>query len=1502
MSNLIVLKEEVDGITTVPATLIQDAVTDGKESIAIIKSAAPELAELPKIELLTNAVAQVLEVIPEEEGKLALATDVFEDLNAKVINFLANQIHDAAMTLIGAVGQIKACKVSGIEPEEATTVYNYCVGVLPKVSNATVMKVVPKKMKIGGEMVFIQYPQLIEHKLGVHRTRVSPKSTNGSTELGVEYRESGPSYKDSHNRMKGVTGRLVEEGFKCEDKYPNLYCHGELDKGKLNQLATFFSLLIDADIAGMGGNTVGVVRDKVWEKAGELNSKFGGNAWESGQGKLSWSSLQKEWIEEKDIYEKKPIYEDLRELAILRDGHHEIEAKYGIDSGSETEEGATAIIENAIAALSLCLKNKYPTKGLKEQINHLEGKVKAGNLAGLLSDSDAIGHTIHIILDNQLVKIGLYAGCSVSGDISNINTGNLGYCEGTLKGTSVSFSKAGNMMTHTVAPNVYKTFILDENPDGSYRLTITLPGEGALAGEIALFLEHNKGFELYPSGGITKCEGSTKDTGEIRELALLFSNLKGASDAIGGDCAAKAVELAYEAAKEQNKKGMFAFINEPIMANAKDWINSCHKQYGIMPPGLTEEEKETLKLIGTEKTYGGCSFVNTDTIPNKGILVYCQGVRKNPIADINAFLTPDGQLNHYFHATTDRLAVINTIPLGEGSYQLEINNIDMRGDALQDASIEMLKKSGFTCPSNTECHREVSPDSLRITAEFLSSLHHIYKVPSSCVTPALAYVGEQVSKLPESIEAHESIVYPFTAGQWDKEVCSKLPGAPVAPTPPKKKEILGVEEIGWIGYGPVPKPPFKVGGCTSMIKAKPTKAKFKYCSGVVDKFGKAELPFAAAVATLTPKENKHWVGGGIYVLFDSKWSQLIVTLPDEWVKIPAIGKTLKEKFHAHQLSPKVFSTYDYMYLLARFFSCLSNIHMLPEWCHEAAVKYAYETQHIYKLATIYPYTVSEWKKEICTPLKPEKLTTYASCSPEAKKKVDNKIKGFLKEGLDPSTVKTIIIKQFGISDAGLDAVIDTIAKSMKPLKGKSYEELSLSEIMQVNTAIEHKVGEDKLLPQILGELNEEFGLVESPGLADKIIDEIEAANKKLSMFDLPQFEIDEIYAKVCEYKDFGYVYEEIIEKIYADYPIKENQQSLEWLHELWKSCPQPKVKGKPKLSPPKLQEAILYYLQLSPEEKAPYENMEEAILEQYDVSPGPSMQEGTITHELDELISKDKVAYYGGTTYGLTKIPEKPFVTKVAEAINLIKSGKSYAGCHPIPPEGTELSAPQILYCQGVQTPHGKTQAAFVNTIEDPETGEKVPTVSQYGDGYNVIVTSPSPDSLALAFKETEPKGKEWKTRQEIVAKLLAGDGFSCSFLDDHFVCNRSGLDVKDTVAENFIRTTAIFLSKLHNVDKLPLTCIKPAIEYAGKSAWDINCKMGEDAHLLETYPYDISEWNLQVCDKIEAKDAGEKSIKKAKEIGTVELLSLAYEHNIDPGGSDAALALKLINAGVIDP
>lgn len=1078
-------EQQAKGTSLIPFDSVSSAYMSGKNALDILSTVNPGDATMMPIMYLAASTKHFLNNFEVEEDKLILPkvaskhvsesivasieeeasklgiqektegiidslknslTDLPSSFIFNLVNNLANQIHDAGMSLIKTTGTLQGCSVSDLLPDEASAISQYCSGVLP-FTKAKVYTAPIDEKTLDKKVFVINYPQIVEHKLGLHWTKVSTLSHDEDIKTAIEYRDSAASYPDSKNRFQGVQDLLEKEGFACSPHYPHLYCNGDIEKNKLSILATFFSLLLNGDISeSVTPNKPEVISEKVWDMAGQLTQKWGGEVWQSDQGQLNWKNVYNQWKEDK-LYQNKIVYEDLRNLILLRDKHHYlIEEAYNVEAVAapnlvvESLEGVSKIVKNAQEAIAIFDKNKWPYGSLKSNVAALEKAIKAGQKHDLMPTVDTIGNTMHYSAANVISQQPVYGGCQTqNASISNINSGNLAYCEGILKGESGKFHSPGNTIFHNVPPNSFTSFIMDENPDGGYNVTFTLPSSEKWTDDLKNFLKKSHKFTCTDD----ECKAYIMSLDDIRHLSLFISNLRGVSDQLGEKCAQKAIELSDEAAKLQNQKGVYSFSQEPIKLNEQSWVSTCKKQYGILPKDITEKEKEFLNLVGSEKVYGGCDFNNTDTIPNEGVLKYCEGIRKNPESNQSAFLNDDGTLNQFYHGIKDQIAIVSITPLGPNSYQIEMSNIDLMKDDVTQEVKNRLSEMDLKCDASS-CSGKLHSDNIRFVAAFLSSVHQIHKVNDDCVKPAVQYAFNKVYYLPDSLAAHEEMAYPWMKEDWNKEVCSKIvPGEVVETAPPEykvpfeKKPFVKTtpslpDAMEWDGIDDTPHAPFKYHGCTSLISAKPTEIKKGYCQGVHgiykidDEIKAMSYPnmYPGTAATLASKENIHYLGADTPVIFSSKWSTLWITLPDELAAIQPIANALMK--HPFNMSFVVNKTFKKQtspmstWRISRFLSHLSGIQHLPEWCHQAAVNWALQmieknTQYIY------PYDTKDWEKEVCGKIEVSGITPplglYENLTEDKQNEVQDAISKLIASGSNIGSTYAQIKQHFGLGDS-----------------------------------------------------------------------------------------------------------------------------------------------------------------------------------------------------------------------------------------------------------------------------------------------------------------------------------------------------------------------------------------------------------------------------------------------------------------------------------------------------
>jgi hypothetical protein len=1051
--------------------LIQGIITD-------IVLAEEELKE-PKLKIyydqfvLFAKIKPVLASLkPEANGLIELSKSAWLDLQAIFLNQMANLVHNAAAATVEISGKLKGCSdVGKFKPDDSKAVSKYCSGVT---SGSVLVTTVPlKKVTLGtGESLVQQYPSYMKHSLGCHSVMPSVQNSGDELAMAVEYHDSDSHYEPgSTYRLKGVNERLIKQGFKCGVKNPSgiqtgkdiLYCNkSDLKPDEIRELATYFSYLLNGDTSGQGTAITALVRDGAWDYALAENQKHGDSTWESAhQGQLNWGTLKSK-MEEEAKFTKNVIYNDLRELLILRDIHHMIEEKYDIDHNTVTMIGMKAIVENGKKMQAILSKNHW--KSVQSYINQIESYIAQGKPIGISGPSDAIGHITHAVIYDMLAGIGQYGGCSMKGSsssISNINTGNLAYCEGILAGESglVVPNTAGNNWMHKILPMTITTAVdEDDFSDFQYAFKINLPPDKNIALEIGKYLKTQG---LMCAGN--QCKIATKDLNKIRNVALFLSNLKGVDNKIGEECLKKAIEDAEKAAITQAKKGIFAFTQEPIHTSNKEWIDLCFKQYGIAPPNMTKEELEIHNTLGTSKVYGGCSFGQSDIVPNLGYLKYCEGVRKNPVAKVNAIFTSSGNLTHLYHGqpgSPDSVATISVTPVENGMYEMNISNLDMRDkDAskpLQKLVMKRLVSLDFTSQDMANAHtaHPISAEKVRGIAGYLSSMHQAASTGAVCIPKTEEYAFSQSIKLPKDISAHDKIVYPWDKAQWDEVVCGKPAGTPVqqsqptvttAPMPTEEnilkalasgpltnpqfhdkfagKSTLLAETLhklvdnshivmpagsqAWeitmaggkylesLSQGPLPgelgfpqpwdagivyksiknfEGKYKnVGGCQSYTASKPTQAKAAFCSGVHDVVKIAGVPTKIQVAKLSPTSNYLVIYKTGKINFQSKGTDLYITLPDSLMH-PLIVDYLIKYLHWKQ-DGQTFSGVSYKYTLfstAKFFSYLHGFGALDEECKKKAIQNAKDKAKVKTYGGVAePYEPGDWKIFCEPPLTPE---------------------------------------------------------------------------------------------------------------------------------------------------------------------------------------------------------------------------------------------------------------------------------------------------------------------------------------------------------------------------------------------------------------------------------------------------------------------------------------------------------------------------------------------------
>lgn len=997
-------EEEVE----VPASLILELYTDLTSGLELMNAFG---TTFPKYKALSEQYTAWYEFPkylvdfykPEGKEKITLPKAQWVQMQDPVLNMMANLVHMASVNAITDTHELKACQVSDFNPDDINAVNKYCAGAAP--GGLTVTKKPLEKIKIGNKVFITTYPTHIYHQLGIKSHFVEPSfyTEDNVIKAAITYHDSYLDHQGSANRLRGAKERLELLGFTCNlgtepnmnyKQVKDIYCNIDaITPDNIRELATFFSMIIDGDIQvpTADPDAYQVIRDSLWELAQEKNQKHGDNTWQSGVHKPNWSSLYEEWKADKE-YKKNVLYNEIRELLALRDKHHMVEDKLGI-GGDASKKSSVADMKELLSIWQAGepLIKKLGMHSMANYINKLESLIAAGKPAAIGGTghlSDSWGNQVHNQCIEYIAKAGIYGGCNTAGSISNINTANLAYCEGVLKGTMAGFPSS-NHVGHQAEPNVFSTYQGEEDFSGfQYTFQIN-PQTGSP--------DWQKGIKDYlKTQGFTcnakSCTMPTDDLNFIRQTALFLSNLHGASGTVGEACAKVAIQDAAKAAQEQNAKGVFAFTQSPIMASKKTWIDKCWKEHEIPPPSMTKEELAIMKLIGADKVYGGCSFENSEIIPDLGVIKYCEGVRMNAQNSAqnpyNAKFTQDGNLTHYFHNELDTVAQVNITKNDQGLFKVQLSNIDLRdknpGTPLQKQVLKRLKSHwNLLCPTAKECSGQVplDDDQIRALAAYLSSFHQAYSVTPDCINAAEEFAFKDATSVLDGEKTYTHQTKAHSVAEWNNLVCTKIAGGVQAAeeekvttiTQPQKQPALEpmqqptkidaelIENLSMIKK----KPPFHVGGCVSITTQKPTIAKANYCAGVTSE--DPEQIFSAKLKANS--DGAHVIGTGMAITFTSQQSMLYLTIPSDLMH-PDIVKYLTDDLNFTQSkdSKNTFAHNASKFQTAPskaaiFFSNLTGWGSIPEDCRQKAILRAISEAN--KLDYQKPLTITtqkEWEQ------------------------------------------------------------------------------------------------------------------------------------------------------------------------------------------------------------------------------------------------------------------------------------------------------------------------------------------------------------------------------------------------------------------------------------------------------------------------------------------------------------------------------------------------------------
>lgn len=989
---------DIDGsdidIVAIPAKLLQSIYHDSVSGLALLSKAAVDMSVLnkylQKFQLWAAEVQKLYDFYggtADSNGYITLPVKIWNQLQSPVVNEMTATMHGASNDGAIAKGTIKGCSIVSFKPDDLPAVNAYCAGAEP--GNAIVQEVPVESFKIGDKTFIVYYPTKIGVDLGLHHVDPSFYVDGDITQMAVLYQDSDSfHYPGSANRLRGVKERLELLGFTCNlgkkpdiaygGKEKTIYCNiANIPDETIRKLATFFAMVHNADTSSSyatpGAHVI--VRDKTWKLAEDLNAEYGDNTWKSGKvTEPNWNTLYKEWDNEK---KHANIYTYIRELLLLRDKHHMIENHYGIQKGEATLQGMQEILANLKQA-SAILKKMGASNFLTHYIAQIQAEVDKGKPVSIEGVSDSAGNQLHSFCTGRLKDAGTYGGCSTTGGVSihNINTGTLAFCEGVLSGTSANATGAeGNLITHAVSPGSF-TALSEENyfPEHEYDFQITPSGNPEWDKAIRDYLK-TQGFDCSAHS----CAKPTADLDLIRRTALFLSNLRGASAQIGPECMAKAIEEAAAAAQVQNAKGIFAFKESPLMSNKKQWLQHCLEKYKIEPV-VTPEEKLVMEILGDNKIYGGCSFANSEVLPDVGYLRYCEGVRTNPLStngwNARYNVNESGVLTHYMHGDTDIVANVDIAT--EGSLaKVTLNNIVFPGKKNllgQYFNKRLVNEWGMHCPSPSQCltGKPLTDPQLRELAAYLSSFHHAYKLDDSCIKAAESWAFNDAKQAAAQVPA--TPVKIFTSGEWNSQICSTLPPEPkVQPkVTPKSQPVAagtgGTKMSNEYVLDINKQAPAKLqmlGGCKTYTTAKPPLARAMYCAGVQYKYLDNTLEPQQIPAHLSANHISHYVGASDPIIVTSKGHTVILTLPPELMHLKIISyltNTLNFKQDGNSFSHKVGVKLKMATVKsAIFFSNLRRFNNIPDDCKEAAIVKAADAAEAYQYDnTVSPTTDKQW--------------------------------------------------------------------------------------------------------------------------------------------------------------------------------------------------------------------------------------------------------------------------------------------------------------------------------------------------------------------------------------------------------------------------------------------------------------------------------------------------------------------------------------------------------------
>ena len=618
-------------ISAIPSAWLSEIIAKGAALAKLISNNSEISHYGTQVSESTNAINILKSSYPEKDNQVYVHSSSIQPLTM-LLDLISNSAHYAAEDTIKAVGSIKGCKVKEFDKSNIKAISAWCSGVTGSPATVIINKKDGKpyieKLKIGNTTFIKKYANSIVEHLGCHGVEPSFSTEGDEIHMGVDYHDSGPPgyTPGSIYRKAGVTERLESMGFKCnvgdapntpQDKASTVVCNiSDISEENIQMLSIFFSLLYNGDTYGINHNpklasnpklATAMIKDGVWQYAEKLKNKFGENVYQYDlkNEKLSqwktnvvdpWlSGIEKKKEEDtKAEFDKKytnnPLYNEIKLLHMLRDNHHMIEEKYGISHGKASMEGMKAIVQNGKQAQALLTKLKMGS--VQEYIDKIQYYIDKGQAVDISNPSDLLGHELHSYIVHKLHSEGSYGGCTTADNIYDVSAGAMTYCEGVLQGTSAKAPSTNNW-THVASPNMFNVKIgEDEFDTEQYSFIIQPEVNSQMWKNLILDYLKGKGWKCSSDG---KCKIITDDLGIVRRMALFLSNLKGADDSIGEECAKKAIELSDLAADALNESdGVLAFTKPTMYKDKKEWIDAC-AQTGINPPQkvIVEEFKST---------------------------------------------------------------------------------------------------------------------------------------------------------------------------------------------------------------------------------------------------------------------------------------------------------------------------------------------------------------------------------------------------------------------------------------------------------------------------------------------------------------------------------------------------------------------------------------------------------------------------------------------------------------------------------------------------------------------------------------------------------------------------------------------------------------------------------------------------------------------------------------------------------------------------------------------